>query len=350
MKRSVWNPYRFIDRRAISPALGYREWLTNRSLYVTAGLLLVAPWMWLVWRTDTTHTSRFFTPQSEMRDTIHSYVHNNYHVLYFALIAGLLGMGIMWHDRVRGRLSYALEGPVPRCDALQVKMFYGFLTIAAANAVNATVMLVGAALIGVQGVAGGILWASLWAILLRWTVFMTALAMSTLIGNAAYIAIASTLITAFPWMVSKFATHWYGYYGLPTPRIAGLIAQLSPLTVPFHLLLPPTVPQVLLGTWFILWGAAWAFLARVFWDRVPFERFTEPVFFPVLWNGVYAIYASFSALMVGLPLVPNAHPDLSFLNLLHPRMVRMARNHLAHRAQIEPMTPFGNISCMNGEF
>ena len=304
--------------KALPKALRYREWHTDRVLYGLAVMLLIAPWIFHVVLDLPNSTSYPY-----ISSIIQGYIVGNQAppVYYSAVVSGILGLGVMWYDRVRGHLLFVLEGPVQRTDVLRAKVIYGFMAIVAAYTLTMAILGFAASVTHTPLKILGLVAVSGYNILVHFVVFLTALALSAIIGNVLYGGIATAIITSIPVLLSSLVSffteprfpghplislppHWALSLAMAVSRFSPFapyhpyrqvfVASPQSATIPYYIAVPLWLAPIVM-MWFIGWIVVLYQMALRLWARVPFERFSEPFYFPVLWNGVYALFSFITA-------------------------------------------------------
>ncbi|PSR33050.1 MAG: hypothetical protein C7B46_11655 [Sulfobacillus benefaciens] len=283
----------------------YRELHVNRALYLGAWVLWVFPWLFQV-----TSNMRPFSHEI-LREIILGYINGITSTLRTDMaIAALLGIAIMWNDRGRGQLSFALEGPIRRRDVMKAKIWYSFLTVVAGNLAIVLLLLLASVTVGNMALIDGILVRCAFLILWQWSIVVTALAVSAAVGSVIFIGIALGIMSVLPLLGASLIQM------LTWPRISSGPAPGPPTTiVPPHwtlvlsnavLHLSPVAPDYPMGwiqlvfalaamLWAVLigrWGLKW-------WEHAPLERFYDPFMFLMLWNFYYAFLAIVTTVVVG---------------------------------------------------
>ena len=95
----------------ILPAVRYREWRINRSWYILAAAMLVAPWFVQLYNDFKVGPAHILIIQ-----LMGGY--GNTTIAASTVIAGGLGLVVFWYDFSQGRLAYVLEGAVEHQDSM----------------------------------------------------------------------------------------------------------------------------------------------------------------------------------------------------------------------------------------
>ena len=298
----------------------YREWRVNRGLYITAWIVLVLPMVWTIGQAI--HVQLMIGGQW-LHLQIQSYVGPAPEVLHFNMIvAGLLGVLTFWHDRTRGYLSIALEGPVSRRAIWQSKIVYAFLTLASANL--ATLLMIGITSLfaGMGGCMGAIILRTLYLLSLQTGLAMTALAIGALMESVILAGLGTASVSVVPLVLGSIC------HNLPFNE--GDIARWSEVVGGFFFFLGPfnyAYPTVL---WqegiFSLLAFAWALLSCRYglrwWEKARLERYSELFVFPWVWKVFYGFLGIISALVVTTIIAVPVHFQSSlFLICLIPLSV-----------------------------
>lgn len=268
-------------------AARYREWRTNRSIYIGIWLALVIPWVLM---------NKGYYPEVPSGWTYPSMI-----------LAAILGIAVVWNDRVREHLSYALEGPLSRRQVLVTKIQYVILMVATANLVILVITLLGSGLAGHLLPIEVALPTALLLTLYEMCVAITALVVGVAIGSLILIVGTVGLINLFPLVLASFIN----FLALSQPPINPLTAVPMPppawaLTLAnvvshfsaFVPLYPSGWSRLAFGLIALVWTGFVIRVALYWWDRIPLERFGTAVFYPWLWNLYYAVFALISDVIV----------------------------------------------------
>ena len=267
------------------PGLVFREWQLNRGWYLLAGILLVLPYALILAENSSTFLAGFFGKQF-IEGFVFTQLESSHAMSFPALVAVGLGVGVFWHDRLRGDLESVLAGPVRRRDLIRTKAGFGLVLIFGSYALILIFILGTQALVGVPVTVGAGLTASAASFLMLSAWYMTAMAASSAIGNP-LMAVAATLLTAsMPALISLLV----GFLGNPPPSVTNAMLWLSPIRLSF-LLAGLGSASLWYFAWYVAWIAGFWRLSRTLWDRAPMERFSETFFFPRLWYVVLAVVA-----------------------------------------------------------
>jgi hypothetical protein len=281
-------------------AVRYREWQVNRGLYVLGFVATLAPWVLLV-------IGILNSPGVSVRLFVQDYLTPQYSFSFGTVAAGVVGVGLLWRDRVRGALLTILEGPVRRLDVLMAKVWLGATTVTLANVVLAAAMTIVAIGAGDPGWVGAIWLKAVLVTSIGLSLFGVALAMGTAMGSlflhvvgaglwALWPILAGNLLNAlaYPPLVANSPTALLHPEILVPPHwllvTLGVLFELSPFPQTFL----PGWPGLLDSLWFLAVSVGFILLARVWWQRAREERMQDPFFFPVLWNYYYAVLALFT--------------------------------------------------------
>ncbi len=271
-------------------AIRYRERRANRALYIGAMILMGLPWAWELITTALSPWNSYTVMY--LKDIILMFTGNQPNPLYYDIIvAGLLGIGLVWNDRGRGFLDHVLEGPVTRRQIFLTKVLFGICTIVAAFL--GILIAMGITLISIHklGLIDAVLERSILATAAGVLVFMIVMSLTSAIGSVVFTAIAAGLASMVPQLTAALYVLAVGGWTHPITssqqNVYVLIQQFSPL--------PPNYP---LGPFQLIFTAVFAVLSLLlgslglrWWSRVAQERFHEPFLFPWLWNLFYASLA-----------------------------------------------------------
>lgn len=268
-----------------SAALRYRELRVNRTLYLMALVLEIVPWI-------------FHAINNPAYPTMSSGS-----MVYSSVVAAGLGLGIFWNDRLRGHLSYVLEGPASRQNILRTKIWFSVLTLLASYVVMAISILAASAEATTPYPGGHLLVATLVMMIMASTMAMLALAMGSIMGSVIYAAIATATLGFLP----QIAATAVFYLTPQSPVSPGLAIPAesaswfnSVLThaAPLGSAAPPGATAVLALLWFLLLSVALGTWSTRWWAKVPTERMGDAFCFPYLWNFFYAFLAALSSLVL----------------------------------------------------
>lgn len=311
MMRSLGMPS---QRRGLWLAARYREWHVNRMLYVAAAVILVAPTL-LTLLTNSREPWGYARGQlaGQVLNYTSGYTGTWSEILI--LFAGILGIALFWNDRSRGRLDVMLEGPMPRRLMLWAKFYWGVLTVWAVATTLCLAMAVTALAVGHPDWMGPIVVRSLIHAASGTALLVTSVGLGAAMGSVVLTAMGTGVWLLAPvTLASLVYALQLGVFGKMTPEtVMVAIQRLSPVA--------PTPPQGWVGVVYAGYFLAWAIFvgnrALKWWDRAPWERFHDPVYFPVMWNFFYALWALLSGLvltMVGLLLFsPTGTTTVNFL-------------------------------------
>ena len=310
---------------AISPAARYRELRVNRTVYLTAFLLLLAPWaLWFESLSSILRSSapvlalQHTTVAALMRENLQGFALGTSNpTMIYVLGAAVLGIALFAYDRLAGGLLYSLEGPLRRREVFAAKALFGAITLLVPVAAGTAGTLLFAALSGNPGLAGAIALRGLFDAAGELSLLATALAlggaMSTVFSVAATAtwallpALLQSLLMNLFWAPGVVAVSAGGQLAYEqAPRFAypwiGQVAMALPNLSPFQPAAlsgwPLTESLALLAS-FIAWAALMLGLGSGWWERAPFERLRDSFFFPFLWNLYYAFLSLLSTLILG---------------------------------------------------
>jgi len=315
------------DRGAllVSRAARYRELRVDRAIYVLGSLALLAPWaLWLqgLWSMPQAalavdHT----TLNAFMRLNLQGFAQGSAGstATFDLLVATAMGIALFAYDRFAGGLFYSLEGPLSRREVLVAKVVFGSASILLVATVSTLGTVLTAVLSGNAPLAGAVLLRCLFDATGQLSLFATALAMGTAMSTVFSVVATATWIL-LPSLLQSLLSNLFlvpgkqvvtlvpGGQRVPVttvrfaaPWIAHL-AQVLPNLSPFQ----PTgsygwslVAALALIAWFVAWMVLVLWLAYGWWERAPFERLRDAVFFPFLWNLYYAFLSLLSTLVLG---------------------------------------------------
>jgi hypothetical protein len=321
---SAGTPGRARRHSAPSAAARYRELRANRAIYALAVVVLSAPWaIWLAELERALATrpallaADHVTLTALVRFQLATFVQGSPPIGAFDLFAAAaLGIALFAYDRVVGGLFYSLEGPLGRREVFWAKALYGAGTILLVLGVGTLATLAAAAASGNLALAGGILLRTLFEASGQLSLFATALAMGGAMGTvfsslataiwAGLPALGQGLVFVLFWVHSERTVVANGtrvlVFGMePVAPWLGSLTKALPNLSPFQPGGFPgwSTPAVLaLVAWFLAWTVLIAGLGATWWERAPFERLWDGVFFPKLWNAYYAFLALATALFV----------------------------------------------------
>lgn len=303
----------------LSAAARYRELRVNRAVYVLGVLVLLAPWaLWLV-----QFQSVLSTPGptlAAMHTTLAHLVRQNLQLFaqgstgfatFDVFVAAALGIAVVGYDRMAGGLFYSLEGPLRRREVWLAKAFFGASAIVLVVALGTAAILLAAALSGNLDLTGPILLRALFDATGQLSLFATALAMGGAMGTV-FSCLATGTWAGLPALVSGLvATVFVGPYveqlnGQPVTvlvtdqwawHLSQTLHNISPFQ-PGEFSQWPLYAFFALIALFVAWTALMAWLGPLWWDRAPFERLHDGVFFPALWNFYYAFLSLGSGLIL----------------------------------------------------
>jgi len=291
VKRSMQGRFNF--NGWILPAVRYREWRINRSWYILAAAMLVAPWFVQLYNDFKVGPAHILIIQ-----LIGGY--GNTTIAASTVIAGGLGLVVFWYDFSQGRLAYVLEGAVERRHVWWTKAVYVSATIIGAYLLTGMAMEGAWLAVGQSGVSVTIVDAMAYMILVHLVIAATAMMVGSAIGNVIYAAIGVVVMVAWPtWLQSVIEMVIGGSAYRLEVGVQNLMAALSPASViGNHLdLYVQSTPKVvafsrfdqwLIVLWFGVWLGAMGWLGQRLFQKILWERFFDAFYFPVLWNGVYA--------------------------------------------------------------
>lgn len=303
------------DRRSWLAAR-YREWQVNRALYIATAVIMVAPTA-LTLLTDGRQTWDVRTAfTNQVLSYTAAYTGTSSEVL--TLLAGTLGIALFWNDRSRGRLDVIVEGPMPRRQILRAKFYWGVLTLLTVAALLCLVMTTTALAVGHPELIGAVVVRSFIHAAGDTALFVTSVGLGavvdsvlTAVGTGVWVLVPMTIAGGVGGVVaSVMATRPMSQ----TPEIVTVaIQRLSPVA--------RTAPQGWLGVVYALYFIAWALFignrALKWWERTPWERFHDPVAFPVIWNFLYALLAMLSGGVLAMGgLLTFSREGITTLNLL----------------------------------
>lgn len=303
------------DRRSWLAAR-YREWQVNRTLYITTAIIMIAPTaLTLLNNGRQTWDARIAVTNQVLSYTA-AYTGTWSEILI--LLAGLLGIALFWNDRSRGRLEVIVEGPMPRRQILWAKFYWGVFTLLAVAILLCLVMTTTALAVGHPELIGGVVVRSFIHAAEDTALFVTSVGLGAAMDSV-LTAVGAGVWVLFPVTIaggvgSVVASVMAARPVIQTPEIVTVaIQRLSPVA--------PTAPQGWLGVVYALYFIAWALFignrALKWWDRTPWERFHDPVAFPVIWNFLYALLAILSGSVLAMAsLLTLSRGDITTLNLL----------------------------------
>ncbi len=276
-----------------NPALRYREWRVNRLLYIVVPLLLVAPWALETYGAiHPWNANSVMYLHGELRRLMYP---NDPYRTWDYVLTGLAALACLWRDR--DRMGAVLDGPVSRSALLKVKLEFLLGSVFTGWLFELLVLLL----------AGGISGYHTWGEFARYVVLMgmghldiaiLSFAGAVLGGNLLFALLGAGVLVAGPLVVgsSVFVAGNALSPGAPLLTIiASLIEHLSPFAYSFS-------PELALGfiPVYAIVGALLVGLSFRWWVRASLENIAEPLLFPSLWNGVYAIMAAVSGLITVL--------------------------------------------------
>jgi hypothetical protein len=239
------------------------------------------------------------------------------------IVAGLLGVLIFWHDRTRGHLSIALEGPVSRRAIWQSKSVYALFTLASANLATLLIIGVTGLFAGMGGSVGAMILRTLYLFSLQTGLAITALAVGALTGSVMLGGLGTASVSIVPLVLGSIWRSVLFYLGA-IPRwgevVGGFFFFLSPFNYAY-----PTVPLWQEGAFSCL-ALAWALLGYQYglrwWETAHLERFHEVFVFPWVWNVFYGILGLMSAMVITTFIAVTVHFQSSlFMACLIPLSV-----------------------------
>jgi hypothetical protein len=302
----------FSFRGAFAPSLAarYRELRVNRGVYVLAILALAAPWaLWVMQVIGVLETL-----PSMISLTLRSFAQGFDNFANVDLVvSAAFGIALFGYDRAVGGLLYALEGPLKRRDVWLAKAWFGMAAILLVAAAGTAFTLVAAAVSGNLSLAGPILLRSLFDAAGQLELFVTALAMGGVMGTV-FACLATATWAGLPSLLSGFAQTalvretvvslpngvtaiWWVPYVPWVISLSNALNNLSPFQ-PNGFTNWPFVDVLLLIASYLAWAACLVWAAPRWWERAPFERLHDGVFFPALWNFYYAFLSAFSGLVI----------------------------------------------------
>jgi len=324
-------PSRSLWALGVSPAARFRELRVNRTVYLLGFLLLIAPWaLWFeglqvelqtpAWILNLSHN----TVTALIRISLQGFaLGTNNATTFYVAVAGAIGIALFGYDRYAGGLLYSLEGPLRRREVLTAKVLLGAIIILLPVAAGTAGALVFAELSRNPGLAGPIALRGLLDATGELSFFATAMAMGSAMGTV-FSALAMVTWAALPALLQSLVSNLFLVPGssvvilnghrvatttlrLPHPWIAHLAFAL-PYLSPLQPASPPWPLAAVLGlvAWFVAWTALVLWLSYGWWERAPFERLRDAVFFPFLWNLYYAFLSLLSTLLLGAWLTHGA--------------------------------------------
>ncbi|NMP20895.1 hypothetical protein [Sulfobacillus harzensis] len=294
MKRSTGS-------RSDRSALWYREWRVNRSLYVVAPFLMAAPWL-LEFYTATHPWTRY--TMMFIRGIMLRVTYPNEFRGWDYIIAGLLGVAVLWRDR--SRLAALLDGPVPRRPALRIKTQFVLGSVFAGWLLELGVLLV-------MGIISGF---HDWSAFSRYMALIgisqlvlasAALTASVMAGNLLFALTGAAVIILGPLVIGSAVMAVGSIIGPGSVTMAGassLLDHVSPFAYGFSPTLALAYIPVYTAECVALWG-----LAFRWWSSAPWEMFSEPLLFSGAWNVVYGILAALTGGTVTLFFRPASSPQ-----------------------------------------
>lgn len=296
MKHSVGNLLSkvvMIKWPHLIPALAFREFRINRGLYLFSAIAILAPWGYFV-----------LFPPDNLTLSSHMYWHGivqeytALRVRYFdAMVSGLLGIAVFWHDRVRGHLTIMLEGPVRRRDLLWTKMVFTAATLFMTSGVITIGLMAMVLSHGFPHDVATIAAQSLSLTSINLATTWTTLATTTIVGSAILSVMAFGLWSISPIIIALMI----GQRIIPVPQPnhwATIISRLSPFP-PYISSSPPSWGYTAA---FFIWSFIIAALGFWWWDLAPWETLDQPFPFAIQWQILYAILAFFSGLVLLDPI------------------------------------------------
>lgn len=287
------NMVRKNHRRAIL----YRELRTNRNAYGVVLLALLGPYIF----------DLLVTSPGQVSNYVGSYI-GGFSLAYFdVVVAGVLGIAVMWHDRIRDQMADVLEGPVSRRDFILAKIQWSAATVTAAGVGMALLLMIVCLTIGGFGEFGLVLVRDAWQTAAEMAMALTALAMSTAMGSTLFAAAGSAIWPVIPLVAGEIfsVVYFNPVYAKPLGgRLPGSAAavQWGNNTVSAIQHVSPYASSVpgAASLWyaleFLAISAAMGYAAVTWWNRAEAERMRDPMVFPFLWNVYY----------VGLALLTGA--------------------------------------------
>jgi len=293
----------------LTSGVRYREWRTNRVLYIVVGVILVIPWALEVMMNIGPND------QSFLRSMVGGYALETDATLFLGMgLVALFGIGLMWNDRGRGALEPVLDGPVSRRAVLVAKMWFSSKMLVTVYVVISILMLGLAWSFGIDHLMGPILLRSLFLFAMQLGIVWTALAVATAIGSVVFAAMAMAILAVIPLGLGSLIVTLVLYF---TRGGAFPYWSLVMRNVAMHLsAVAPTYPtgssQILFAAAAMVWAVIAATGGLFWWERAPQERFHEPFAFPWLWNLFYGMLAIITALVGGLIITVKLHSGTGF--------------------------------------
>ncbi len=310
---------------SISPAARFRELRVNRTVYLVGFLLLITPWaLWFeglwaelntpTWALNLSHS----TVAALIRANLQGFALGTANsTTFYVAVAAAIGIALFGYDRFAGGLFYSLEGPLRRREVFTAKVLYGTITILLPVAAGTAGALLFADLSGNLGLAGAIAMRGLFDATGELSLFATALAMGSSMGTV-FSAIATVTWAALPSLLQSLLSNLFLVSNRSVVILGGQSVSESTLRFAYpwiaHLAfalpnLSPFQPAGFEGwplsavlaliAWFVAWTVLVLWLAYGWWERAPFERLRDAVFFPFLWNLYYAFLSLLSTLVFG---------------------------------------------------
>ena len=311
----------------LSAAACYREFRVNRTIYLVAILVLLAPVaQWLLQLEAVLSLPGAFlvaghtSVHAAMRSTLLPFGQGSNYFEGFTgldvIVAGALGIGLFAYDRLTGGLFYSLEGPLRRREAFLVKVLFGTAGILLPTVIAAAGTVIAAGVSANADLTGLILLRFAFQAAGQLNLFATALAMGAAMSTALSCIATATwaglpsllqgLVSVLFWVERRHAITVGGHRMLAfvlrpiAPWVPGLWQALPNLS--------PFLPNGFFGytqlavaglfAWLVAWAALMLWQGPSWWERAPFERLRDAVFFPFLWNVYYAFLSLVTALVL----------------------------------------------------
>lgn len=285
MTHSNGNPSKRRDHAVL-----YREWRANRSIYGIAFLAILAPYL-LSFMANT-------LSQNAYAGYVGNYIVGQFSIITF-VVAGILGIAVMWHDRMGDHLADVLEGPVSRRQFIGAKIRGSAITLTASGVMMALGVSALCFAIGRPQEIGVVLLRDFWLTSGALAIAMTSLAMASAMGSLLFAAAGTAVWPLLPILAgsvylsmifhSTYPGHPVSQHALMrSNQIWAMIQHFSPFA--------PTVPfqhgSIFgYGVEYMAIAAAFGYAAMTWWYRAESERMRDPMVFPFLWNLYYAALA-----------------------------------------------------------
>ncbi len=300
------------------PAARYRELRANWGIALLAVLVLLAPWALALSALEAVRTmprpllaAQGLTLHLLLHDALVGAIEGSSGLITVpCLVAAALGIALFAHDRIDGGLFSALEGPLARREAWLAKAIFGAVVIGAGAAVGTATLLYATLATGNADLVGPVLLSALVALTGELSLFVTGLALAGALSTALS-ALGTATWAALPALAGGLVeTVFVRPYAQPlaSGHLATVLVPTAWATTFGQALtnLSPFRPDGLAGwspwevmalvAWFVLWTGLLTWQGLGWWQKAPFERLHDTVFFPSLWN----LYDAWLGLATGL--------------------------------------------------